>query len=208
MWKISIEKILSVICHRKIQIKTTVRYHYIPIITAKIQSTDNTKCSWGFEATGTLINCWWEFKMVWPLWKTVWFLTKLSSILMLWTVVLEKTLESSLDCKEIKPVHPKGNHSWKFIVRTDADAEDPILWPPDAKSWLIWKDPDAGKDWRQEEKGTMEDEMVGWLINSMDMSLSKLWGMVMDRKAWCAVVHRVTKSQSQLSDWTITKWSQ
>ena len=82
--------------------------------------------------------------------------------LMLWTVVLEKTLESPLDCKEIKPVHPKGNQSWIFIGRTDAKAETPILWPPDAKSWLIGKDPDAGKDWGQEEKGTTEDEMVGW----------------------------------------------
>ena len=79
-----------------------------------------------------------------------------------WTVVLEKTLESPLDCKEIKPVNPKGNHSWAFIGRPDAEAETPILWPPDMTSWLIWKDPDAGKDWRQEEKGTTEDEMVGW----------------------------------------------
>ena len=80
------------------------------------------------------------------------------------TVVLEKTLESPVDCKEIKPVNPKGNQSWIFIGRTDAEAEAeaPILWPPDAKSWLIKKDPDAGKNWRQEEKGTTEDEMVGW----------------------------------------------
>ena len=80
----------------------------------------------------------------------------------LWTVVLEKTLESLLDSKEIQPVHPKGNQSWIFIGRTDAEAETPILWPPDAKSWVNWKDPDAGKDWRQEEKGTTENEMVGW----------------------------------------------
>ena len=78
-----------------------------------------------------------------------------------WAVVLEKTLESPLDCKEIQPVHPKGDQSWVFIGRTD-EAETPILWPPDAKSWLIWKDPDAGKDWGQEEKGMTEDEMVGW----------------------------------------------
>ena len=75
---------------------------------------------------------------------------------------LKKTLESLLDCKEIKPVHPKGNQSWVFIGRTDAEAETPILWPPDAKNWLIWKDPDAGKDWMQEDKGMAEDEMVGW----------------------------------------------
>ena len=79
-----------------------------------------------------------------------------------WTVVLEKTVESSLDCKEIQPVHPKGIQSWIFIGRTDVEAKTPILWPPDAKNWLIWKDLDAGKDWRQEEKGMTEDEMVGW----------------------------------------------
>ena len=79
-----------------------------------------------------------------------------------WTVVLEKTLESPLDSKEVQPVHPKGNQSWIFIRRTDAEAETPILWPPDAKNWLIWKDPDAGKDWRWEEKGMTEDEMVEW----------------------------------------------
>ena len=78
------------------------------------------------------------------------------------TVVLEKTLESALDCKEIEPVHLKGNQSWMFIGRTDAEAETPILWPPDVKNWLIWKDSDAGNDWRQEEQGTTEDEMVGW----------------------------------------------
>ena len=79
-----------------------------------------------------------------------------------WTVVLEKTLESPLDWKEIQQVHPKWDQSWVFIRRTDVEAETPILWPPDAKSWLIWKDPDAGKDWGQEEKVTTEDEMVGW----------------------------------------------
>ena len=79
-----------------------------------------------------------------------------------WTVVLEKTLESPLDCKEIQPVHPKGDQSWIFIGRTDTEAETPIIQPPDAKSWLIWKDPDAWKDYGQEEKGRTEDEMVGW----------------------------------------------
>ena len=79
-----------------------------------------------------------------------------------WTVALEKTLESSLDCKEIQPVYPKGDQSWVFTGRTDVEAEAPLLWPPDVKSWLIWKDPDAGKDWRQEEKGMTEDEMAGW----------------------------------------------
>ena len=79
-----------------------------------------------------------------------------------WTVVLEKTLESPLDCKEIQPVHPKGNQSWVFIGRTDAEAETPMLWPPHVKSWLIGKDPDVGRDWGQEEKGMTEDEMAGW----------------------------------------------
>ena len=79
-----------------------------------------------------------------------------------WTVVLEKTLESPLDCKEIQSVHPKRDQSWVFIWRTDFEAETPILWSPDAKSWLIWKDPDAGKDWRREEKGRTDDGMVGW----------------------------------------------
>ena len=79
-----------------------------------------------------------------------------------WTVVLEKTLESPLDCKEIQPVYPKGDQSWVFIGRTDDEAETPVFWPPDEKSWLIWKDPDAWEDWRWEEKGTTEDEMVRW----------------------------------------------
>ena len=116
-----------------------------------------------------------------------------------WTVVLEKTLESPLDCKEIKPVNP--NQSWIFIGRTDAEAEMPILWPPDAKNCLIWKDPVAEKDWRW-EKGMTEDEMVGWHHQLMDMSLSKLPELVMDREAWCAAVHGVTKSWTWLNDWT------
>ena len=82
--------------------------------------------------------------------------------LILWTLVLEKTLESPLNCKKIQPVHPKGDQSWVVIGRTDAEAETPVLWPPDAKNWLAGKDPDARKDWRQQEKGMTEDEMVGW----------------------------------------------
>ena len=79
-----------------------------------------------------------------------------------WSVVLEKALESPLDCKEIQPVYPKGDQSWVFTGRTDVEAETPILWPPDVKSWLIWKDPDAGKDWGQKEKGMTADKMAGW----------------------------------------------
>ena len=159
-----------------------------------------------------------------------------------WTVVLEKTLESPLDCKEVQQVHPKGDQSWVFIGKTDIEAETPIFWPPDVKSWLIWKDPDARKDWGQEEKGMTEDEMIGWhhqlnghefwvnsgswwwtgrpgVLPSMgSQRVGHDWatepnplqysclGNPMDRGAWQATVHGVTKSQTRLSDWTELNW--
>ena len=119
-----------------------------------------------------------------------------------WTVVLKKTLESPLDCRDIKPINLKGNQSWIFIRRTGAEAEAPVPWPPDPKKWLTGKDPNAGKDWRQEEKGMTEDEMVNGITDSMDMSLSKLWELVIYREAWHATVHGVTKFQTWLNDWT------
>ena len=114
-------------------------------------------------------------------------------------MVLEKTLESPLDCKEIQPAHSKGDQSWVFFGRTDAEVETLVLWPPHEKNWLIGKDPDAGRDWGKEEKGTTEDEMVGWhhWLNGR--------GLAMDREAWHAVIHGVAKSRTWLSNWTELK---
>ena len=125
-----------------------------------------------------------------------------------WTVLSEKTLESPLDCKEIQPVHPKGDQSWVFIGRANVDVEIPILWPPDAKSWLIWKDPDAGKDWVQEQKG--KTGWDGWMTSLTQLTWvwvnsGSWWWTGRPRKLW----HGFSKSQTQLNDWTeliITWW--
>ena len=118
-----------------------------------------------------------------------------------WTVLLEKTLESPLDCKEIQPVHPKGDQSWIFTGRTDAEAETPILWPPDMNNWLIWKDPDAGKDWRQEEKG-MTEEMVGWHHRLNGHGSGWTLGVGDGQRGLACRSPWALKGRTRLSNWT------
>ena len=125
-----------------------------------------------------------------------------------WNVVLKKTLESPLDSKKMQPVHPKGDQSCVFIGRTNVEAETPKLWPPHAKSWFIRKDPNAGKDWEQEEKGTTEDKMAGWHTNSMDLGLGGLQELVINREAWRAAIHGVAKSRTGLNWATGLNWTE
>ena len=119
-----------------------------------------------------------------------------------WNVVLEKTLESPLNCKKIQSVNSKGNQSLIFIARTDVEAETPILWLPDVKNWLIWKDSDAGKDWRREEKGVTKEELIGWHHWLDGREFHQAMGVGDGQEAWPAAVHGVAKSQTWLSDWT------
>ena len=125
-----------------------------------------------------------------------------------WTVVLEKTLESPLDCKEIQPFHPKGNQSWIFIGRTDAEAETPIIWPPDAKNLLTGKDPDAGKDWRQEEKERTEDEMVGWhhWLDGHEFEQSPGVGDGQGSLECCSPWSRKELDMTEQLNWTELNW--
>ena len=124
-----------------------------------------------------------------------------------WTVELEKTLLSPMDCKEIQPVHSEGDQPWDFFGRNDAKAETPVLWPPHVKSWLIGKDSDAGRDWGRRRRGRQRMKCLDGITDSRDVSLSELRELVMDREAWHAVIHGVAKTWTRLSNWTELNWN-
>ena len=125
-----------------------------------------------------------------------------------WSVVLEKIIESPLDCKEIQPVHSEGDQPWDFFGGNDVEAETPVVWPPHAKSWLIGKDPDAGRDWGRRRRGQQRMRWLDGITDSKDMNLSELQESVIDREAWHAAIHGIAKSRTWLSDWTELNWTE